>query len=91
MKKIKTYYINRNGVNIWLGQGIQPKETDTVVEERDVFVADEGKVLKDGEDLYKSIWTNDISRFKEIDEPIIIEEETMEEEEDVGTTELTEL
>lgn len=70
MYKAKTFYIKRNGVFIWLGQDIKPLETDEIIEERMLLVADEGKVLVKGEETFKSIWTDDFNGFEEIDEPI---------------------
>ena len=75
MKQVKTFYIKRNGVFIWLGQDVKPLETDEIIEIRNVLVADEGKVLKSGEEIYKSFWTDNINEFEEIDEPVIVEEE----------------
>ena len=88
MQVENSYYIERNGIDIWLKQGVEPEPTDTVLEVRQVLLADEGKVLvKDGQEVGMAIWlqNGDIKEnYTEIDyvEPPI--EEPVEEEDEQG-------
>lgn len=77
MKIENTYFIERNGFNIWLAQGIEPLETDTVIETRPMMLADEGKVLKDKDgNMFNAIWIKDNSKeYIEVDEPVEEEED----------------
>ena len=87
MQVENSYYIERDGTDIWLKQGVEPEQTDTVLEVRQILVADEGKILvKDGSEIGMAIWLQDgdvKENYTEIDyvEPPI---EEPEEEEDVS-------
>jgi len=75
-----TYYILRDDIYIWLSQFSGPLATDTIVEQRPMLFADEGKVLtRNGEMVGKGIWTADFSGYEEVDE---VEEEVIEEEQE---------
>jgi len=79
MKTIDTYYVNRNGKNIWLSQNCKPLETDAIVEVRPMIFADDGKTLSlNGKIVGQCIWTKDNSIYEEIDEPINIVDEEVE-------------
>lgn len=81
MQKETTYYVERDGNDAWLGRGVKPLETDTVIEERIMLYAEEGKVLKKGDFMCSCIWLKDgdtEENWEEIDEP----EEPEDEDED---------
>ena len=72
--QVKTsYYIKRGNDYIWLSQGIEPLETDEIVEVRPMLVADEGKTLvRDGMEIGGSLWLKDEDvpeNYEEIDIP----------------------
>lgn len=73
MQVVDSYYIKRDGDYIWLAQGIEPLETDEVVEVRPMLVADEGKMLiRDGVEIGSSLWLKDgdvPENYQEIDMP----------------------
>ena len=55
-----SYYVKRGEDYIWLSQGIEPLETDEIVEVRPMLVADEGKTLfRDGVEVGASVWLKD--------------------------------
>lgn len=52
-----SYYIRRDGNDIWLNQGVQPEPTDEVLEVRDMLVAAENKTLyRDGLEIGQVVW-----------------------------------
>lgn len=78
MQKETTYYVERENDYLWLGRGVKPLETDTVIEERIMLYAEEGKLLKKDDFMCSCIWLKDgdtESNWEEIDPP-------MEEEDD---------
>ena len=84
MKVVDSYYIKRDEDYIWLSQGIEPLETDEIVEVRPMLVADEGKTLvRDGVEIGGSLWLKDgdvAENYQEIDIPPFNPDEEPEEE-----------
>ena len=78
MQKETTYYVERDGENLWLGRGVKPLKTDTLIEERIMLYAEEGKFIKKGDYVCTCVWLKDgdsESNWEEIDEPEEPEEE----------------
>ena len=72
MQKETTYYVERDGEYAWLGRGVKPSETDTVIEERIMLYADEGKFIKKGDYICTCVWLKDgdtEENWEEIDPP----------------------
>ena len=79
METKDSYFIKRDGSYIWLSQGVQPQDTDEVIEIRKMLIAKEGYTLeKDGEIVGSAVWIKDgdsPDKYTEVELPPEPEEE----------------